>query len=119
MKQKGNFLLILNIFWANKSKLGQTQSYPLTIYKTLDLNKDGHISMVEMKKSKQDLDILIEHRNSTEKIDAEIVFKDLDTNNNGKIEPKEIDESLEDLPAFHQIKMPKNRKKLFLVNIDN
>ena len=119
MKQKGNFLLILNIFWANKSKLGLTQSYPLTIYKTLDLNKDGHISMMEMKKSKHDLDILIQHRNSSEKIDAETVFKDLDKNNNGKIEPKEIDESLEDVTPFLQRKMSKNNKKMFLVNIDN
>ena len=95
------------------------QSYPFTIYKTLDLNKDGHICLMEMKKSQQDLDKLIMHRNSSEKIDAEIVFKDLDKNNNGKIEPKEIDESLEDLPAFHQLKMLKNRKKLLLVNIDN
>ena len=95
------------------------QSYPFTIYKTLDLNKDGHICLMEMKKSQQDLDKLIMHRNSSEKIDAEIVFKDLDKNNNGKIEPKEIDESLEDLPAFHQLKMLENRKKLFLVNIDN
>ena len=74
---------------------------------------------MEMKKSQHDLDILLKHRNSSEKMDAEIVFKDLDKNNNGKIEPKEIDESLEDLPVFHQMKMPKNRKKLFLVNIDN
>ena len=94
------------------------QSYPFTIYKTLDLNKDGHICLMEMKKSQQDLDKLIMHRNSSEKIDAEIVFKDLDKNKNGKIEPKEIDESLEDLPAFHQIKIPNNRKKLLLVNID-
>ena len=95
------------------------QSYPLTIYKTLDLDRDGHISMVEMKKSKQDLDILIKHRNSSEKIDAEIVFKDLDTNNNGKIEPKEIDESLEDVTPFLQRKRSKNNNKMFLVNIDN
>ena len=95
------------------------QSYSLTIYKTLDLNKYGHISMVEMKKSKQDLDIITKHRNSSEKIDAEIVFKDLDKNNNGKIEPKEIDESLEDVTPFLQRKRSKNNKKMFLVNIDN
>ena len=41
--------------------------------------------MMEMKKSQHDLDILIQHRNSSEKIDAETVFKDLDKNNNGKI----------------------------------
>ena len=95
------------------------QSYPFTIYKTLDLNKDGHICLMEMKKSQQDLDKLIMHRNSSEKIDAEIVFKDLDKNNNGKIEPKEIDESLEDVTPFLQRKMSKNHKKMFLVNIEN
>ena len=97
-----------------------TQGYPLIIYKTLDLNKDGHISMIEMKKSQQDLDILIQHKNSSKKIDAETVFKDLDKNNNGKIEPKEIDESLEDVVApFLERKMSKNHKKMLLVNIDN
>ena len=91
----------------------------MTIYKTLDLNKDGHISMMEMKKSQQDLDILIKHQNSSKKIDTEIVFKDLDKNNNGKIEPKEIDESLEDIIPFLQRKMSKNHKKMFLVNVEN
>ena len=95
------------------------QSYPLKIYKTVDLNKDGHICLMEMKKSQQALDILVNRRNPSGKIDAEIVFKDLDTNNNGKIEPKEIDESLEDVTPFLQRKMLKNHKKMFLVNIEN
>ena len=72
-----------------------------------------------MKKSQNDLDILLKHRNSSEKMDAEIVFKDLDKNNNGKIEPKEIDESLEDVTPFLQRKMSENHKKMFLVNIEN
>ena len=95
------------------------QSYPLKIYKTLDLNKDGHICLMEMKKSQQALEILVNHRNPSEKIDAEIVFNDLDKNNDGKIVPKEIDESLENVVPFPQIKMSKNHKKMILVNIDN
>ena len=91
----------------------------MTIYKTLDLNKDGQICQMELRKSQQNLLILLQHRNSSEKIDAEIVFKDLDKNNNGKIEPKEIDESLEDVTPFLQRKMSKNHKKMFLVNIEN
>ena len=94
------------------------QSYPLKIYKTLDLNKDGHICLMEMKKSQKAVNILVNHRNSSEKFEVEIVFKDLDKNNDGKIEPKEIDESLEHVVLFPQIKISKNHNKMIIVNID-
>ena len=70
--------------------------YPLSIYKTLDKDKNGHISIKEMKKSKKFLESVMENANSTQKINVKKIFKNLDLNHNGKIEPKEIDKSLED-----------------------
>ena len=74
-------------------------SHPLEIYKTLDLNKDGHICYTEMTKAQPLLDKFAGYRNLTT-IDANTAFKDLDKNKNGKIEPKEIDESLEGVSIF-------------------
>ena len=74
-------------------------SFPLEIYKTLDLNKDGHICYLEMTKAQPLLDKFAGYQNLT-KFDANTAFKQLDKNQNGKIEPKEIDVSLEGVTIF-------------------
>ena len=88
---------------------------PLSIYKALDKDKNGHISMKEMKKSKRVLESFIGNRNSSQKINVKEVFKNLDLNKNGKIEPQEIDKSLEDQVIFREgnnsVKVQKNKIK--------
>ena len=90
------------IFQSRNGALDIKNSFPLNIYKILDINKDGHISIMEMKKSEEFGDAFVKssgaspkNRNSLEKINIENVFKELDKNNNGKIEPKEIDITLD------------------------
>ena len=88
---------------------------PLSIYKALDKDKNGHISIKEMKKSKRVLESFIGNRNSSQKINVKEVFKNLDLNKNGKIEPQEIDKSLEGQVIFRKgnnsVKGQKNKTK--------
>ena len=95
------------IFQSSNGKVNMKESFPLNIYKILDTNKDGHISIAEFKKSEEFVDGFVKsskasqkNRNSLKKINVENEFKQLDTNKNGKIEPKEIDISLEGVVIF-------------------
>jgi len=71
---------------------------PMVIYKTLDINQDGHISADEFGRSTTYLKQFANYESSNEASSGmNNIFKTLDLNNNGKIEPNEIDNSLEGL----------------------
>ena len=78
------------------------EDFPLNIYKTLDLNKDGNITFGEFnkKKSRKFLKTFMASRSSSKKINMKKEFKKLDKNKDKVIEPKEIDISLDGLVIF-------------------
>ena len=64
---------------------------PRTIFKTLDINEDGSVSVDEVEKSKEYIN---RFRPSGSKMNVTHILRDLDLNNDGLIQPTEIDDSL-------------------------
>ena len=62
------------------------------IFKTLDINEDGSVSVDEMEKSKECIN---RFRSSRSEMNVTHILHDLDLNNDGLIQPNEIDDSLE------------------------
>ena len=90
--------------------------FPLNIYKTLDLNRDGKITFKEFskKKSTKFLKSFVASSNSTMKINKQFLkdeFNNLDKNNDKIIEPKEIDISLDGRVIFPKKKKGHRNKK--------
>ena len=82
----------------------ETKIYPNYIYKTLDIDTNGHISIDEMEKSLNFLVSVGLNQNSKDKFDVRTIFEELDLNKNDKIEPNEIDDSLES-PSYLLVKL--------------
>ena len=78
--------------------MNDTNIDPNYIYKTLDIDRNGFISIDEMEKSLNFLVSVGFNRNSKDKFDFRTIFGELDLNKNDKIEPTEIDDSLESPP---------------------
>ena len=68
------------------------------IFKTLDIDRNGYISIDEFDESKAFLKAFRDDKKYGEEIfETESLFNELDMNNNGRIEPKEIDNTLDDV----------------------
>ena len=78
--------------------MNDTNIDPNYIYKTLDIDRNGSISIDEMEKSLNFLVSVGFNRDSKDKFDVRTIFGELDLNKNDKIEPTEIDDSLESPP---------------------